>query len=56
MYGKLDNSILIELIRLIDNIPEDIEGDVFGKIYEYFILYFYFKYIILLHNILIKYL
>ena len=37
MYGKLDNSILIELIRLIDNIPEDIEGDVFGKIYEYFL-------------------
>jgi type I restriction enzyme M protein len=34
-YGKIDNSVLIELLRLLG--PVDIEGDAFGKIYEYFL-------------------
>ena len=37
IYNILDNSILIELLRLFDEIPTDIEGDAFGKIYEFFL-------------------
>ena len=37
IYNKFSNSLLIELIRLMDKIPMDIEGDAFGKIYEYFL-------------------
>ena len=37
VYSKLSNSLLVELLRLVDNIPKDIEGDAFGKIYEYFL-------------------
>ena len=29
--------MLAELLRLIGSIPDDIEGDAFGKIYEYFL-------------------
>jgi type I restriction enzyme M protein len=36
-YNGLENSILIELLKLMASIPMDIEGDVFGKIYEYFL-------------------
>lgn len=36
-YGRFDNSVLTELLRLIGSIPDDIEGDAFGKIYEYFL-------------------
>ena len=36
-YNRLENSILIELLKLMASIPMDIEGDVFGKIYEYFL-------------------
>jgi type I restriction enzyme M protein len=36
-YTSLDNSTLIELIRLIGSIPDDIEGDAIGRIYEYFL-------------------
>jgi len=36
-YARLDNSVLAELLRLMGSIPDDIEGDAFGKIYEYFI-------------------
>ena len=36
-YGRLDNRTLIELLRLLSTIPMDIEGDVFGRIYEYFL-------------------
>lgn len=39
-YTSLDNSTLIELIRLISSIPDDIEGDAFGRIYEYFLANF----------------
>jgi len=28
---------LVELLRLVDNVSKDIEGDAFGKIYEYFL-------------------
>lgn len=36
-YARFDNSVLAELLRLIGSIPDDIEGDAFGKIYEYFL-------------------
>ena len=37
VYSKLSNPLLVELLRLVDNISKDIEGDAFGKIYEYFL-------------------
>jgi type I restriction-modification system DNA methylase subunit len=36
-YNRLDNPTLTELLRLINSIPMDIQGDAFGKIYEYFL-------------------
>jgi type I restriction enzyme M protein len=36
-YKRLDNSTLIELLRILDSIPVNIEGDAFGRIYEYFL-------------------
>jgi type I restriction enzyme M protein len=36
-YNHLDNSTLFELLKLMASIPMDIEGDAFGKIYEYFL-------------------
>jgi type I restriction enzyme M protein len=36
-YGRFDSPLLAELLRLIGSIPNDIEGDAFGKIYEYFL-------------------
>jgi len=36
-YTRLENSTLIGLIKTFSEIPMDIEGDVFGKIYEYFL-------------------
>ena len=36
-YKRLDNAILIELFRVLGSMPMDIEGDAFGKIYEYFL-------------------
>jgi len=36
-YNRLDNSTLTELLRLMNSIPMEIEGDAFGKIYEYFL-------------------
>ncbi len=36
-YNALDNSTLVELLRTFARIPMDIKGDVFGKIYEYFL-------------------
>lgn len=35
-YGKLPNAVLIELLRLMNDLGK-IEGDAFGKIYEYFL-------------------
>lgn len=34
-YTQIENSILIELIKLLG--PVEVEGDVFGKVYEYFL-------------------
>ena len=36
-YNRLDKRTLIELLRAMAQIPMDIEGDAFGKIYEYFL-------------------
>lgn len=36
-YNRLENRTLVELLRLFHSVPMDIEGDVFGKIYEYFL-------------------
>lgn len=36
-YARIEDSVLVELLRLIGSIPDDIEGDAFGKIYEYFL-------------------
>lgn len=36
-YNRLENASLAELLKLMSSIPMDIEGDAFGKIYEYFL-------------------
>ena len=36
-YNRLDNATLTQLLRIIGSIPMNIEGDAFGKIYEYFL-------------------
>ena len=36
-YNRLERSVLFELLRTMSEIPMDIEGDAFGKIYEYFL-------------------
>jgi type I restriction enzyme M protein len=36
-YNRLDNSILVNLLKNFNSVPIDIEGDAFGKIYEYFL-------------------
>jgi len=36
-YNRLENPTLAELLRVMNSIPMDIEGDAFGKIYEYFL-------------------
>jgi len=36
-YNRLENATLAELLRLMNSIAMDIEGDAFGKIYEYFL-------------------
>ncbi len=36
-YNALDNEILVALLRNLSSIPMDVEGDVFGRIYEYFL-------------------
>jgi hypothetical protein len=36
-YNRLENTTLAELLKLMNSIPMDIEGDAFGKIYEYFL-------------------
>src|SRR5439155_20497590 len=36
-YNMLDNRTLVELLRTFARIPMDMEGDAFGKIYEYFL-------------------
>jgi type I restriction enzyme M protein len=36
-YAALNSSTLAELLKLMGSIPMDIEGDTFGRIYEYFL-------------------
>ncbi len=36
-YARIDNAVLAELLRLVGTIPDEVEGDAFGKIYEYFL-------------------
>jgi type I restriction enzyme M protein len=36
-YNRLDNRVLFALLKNFNAIPMDIEGDAFGKIYEYFL-------------------
>lgn len=36
-YQRIDNSTLVELLKIMNSIPADIPGDAFGKIYEYFL-------------------
>lgn len=36
-YNRLGNDAIVTLLRMFNGIPMDIEGDVFGKIYEYFL-------------------
>ncbi len=36
-YSRLEKSTLFELLRIMEQIPMDIEGDAFGKVYEYFL-------------------
>jgi type I restriction enzyme M protein len=36
-YNRLDNRVLVSLLKNFNAIPMDIEGDAFGKIYEYFL-------------------
>lgn len=36
-YTRLENDVLVALIRSLSGMPMDVEGDMFGKIYEYFL-------------------
>jgi type I restriction enzyme M protein len=36
-YGRLDKELLVSLLKNFAAIPMDIEGDAFGRIYEYFL-------------------
>ncbi len=36
-YHSLDNALLVNLLKSFHSVPMDIEGDAFGKIYEYFL-------------------
>jgi len=37
VYGTLPASVLIELLRTLNSLADDIEGDGFGLVYEYFL-------------------
>ncbi len=36
-YNRLENDTLITLLKTFSEIPVDFEGDIFGRIYEYFL-------------------
>jgi type I restriction enzyme M protein len=36
-YNAFEPRVLVELLRTFSRIPMDIEGDAFGRIYEYFL-------------------
>jgi type I restriction enzyme M protein len=42
-YSSLPNDVMVELLRLLGRLPESIEGDGFGLIYEYFLGQFAFS-------------
>ncbi len=39
-YNRLNNDVLISLLKNFNSVPMDIEGDAFGRIYEYFLAQF----------------
>jgi len=39
-YTRFENALLKELLKTMNSVPMDIEGDAFGKIYEYFLGHF----------------
>jgi len=39
-YNLFENTLLKELLKIMNSVPMDIEGDAFGKIYEYFLGHF----------------
>ncbi len=39
-YNRFENTLLKELLKTMNSIPMDIQGDAFGKIYEYFLGHF----------------
>ena len=39
-YNRFENALLKELLKTMNSLPMDIEGDAFGKIYEYFLGHF----------------
>ena len=39
-YNHFESATLAELLKIMNSIPMDIEGDAFGKIYEYFLGHF----------------
>jgi len=39
-YNRFENALLKELLKAMNSVPMDIEGDAFGKIYEYFLGHF----------------
>jgi type I restriction enzyme M protein len=41
-YAGMPNAVLVELLRLLGRLPDSIEGDGFGLIYEYFLGQFAF--------------
>lgn len=36
-YAQIDNDILVALLKTFSRVPMDVEGDAFGRIYEYFL-------------------
>ena len=42
-YNRFDNAMLVTLLKSFNSVPIDIEGDAFGKIYEYFLSKFALK-------------
>jgi type I restriction enzyme M protein len=36
-YNRFENDTLVTLLKIFNSVPMDIEGDAFGKIYEYFL-------------------
>jgi len=36
-YNRIDDGVLVELLKILNSIPMDAQGDAFGRIYEYFL-------------------